>query len=283
MDGKGKGGGRKGGGGKNRKPQEGAPALHDLLSGEASRPPEWTTTTTVMMRNLPNKYTQRMLLTEVNEAGFLGTFDFLYLPIDPETNANRGYCFINFVSPSSAWLFKMAYEGRAMNNFNSNKVVSVAPATLQGFEANYAHYASARVNRGDPAARPLFLRQPSQVEGNTWMGGGGSGGGRGRQRGKGQAMDEVPPYHVDALDGMDSWDGMAGAGAATYFGLGNGGYQAPAPYPDRGTPDAAAEASPADDDPPMHRFCPQCGGAIQPSFQFCPQCGFSLKGLFDSG
>merc|ERR1719188_855708 len=138
-----------------------------------------------MMRNLPNKYTQRMLLTEVNEAGFLGTFDFLYLPIDPETTANRGYCFINFVSPSSAWLFKIAYEGKAMNHFNSNKVVSVAPATLQGFEANYAHYSSARVNRGDPAARPLFLREPSNPSGKGSFGSSGSKRSGGRKGGKG--------------------------------------------------------------------------------------------------
>ncbi|CAJ1409977.1 unnamed protein product [Effrenium voratum] len=112
-----------------------------------------------MLRNLPNKYNQQMLLEELNSSGFLGTFDFLYLPIDPETNANRGYCFINFTDPSCAWTLKLTYEGRKMGRFNSDKVVSVAPAALQGFEANYAHYSTARVNRGDPSTRPLFLRE----------------------------------------------------------------------------------------------------------------------------
>merc|ERR1719401_427232 len=139
----------------------GAP-LDMQLSASSPPPLEWANTTTVMMRNLPNKYTQRMLLTEINHTGFLGTFDFLYLPIDPETTANRGYSFLNFIDPGFAWMFKMSYEDRKMNRFNSNKVVSVVPATLQGFEANYAHYAAARVNRGDPAARPLFLREPKQ-------------------------------------------------------------------------------------------------------------------------
>lgn len=124
-------------------------------------PPEWATVETVMMRNLPNKYNQHMLLDEVNHTGFLGTFDFLYLPIDTETCANRGYAFINFIDPSYAWLFKVTFEGRKMNHSNSSKVVSVTPATLQGFEANYAHYSVARVNRGDQALRPLFLRAPA--------------------------------------------------------------------------------------------------------------------------
>jgi len=124
-------------------------------------PPDWSHLTTMMMRNLPNKYTQRMLLTEVNQSGFLGTIDFFYLPIDQETNANRGYGFLNFIAPYYAWAFRNMFEGRRMSRFNSAKVVSVTPATLQGFQANYAHYSSARVNRGDPSARPLFLREPS--------------------------------------------------------------------------------------------------------------------------
>merc|ERR1719271_959269 len=156
--------------------------MSSLLPAErqAIPPPSWADTTTIMMRNLPNKYTQRMLLTEINQVGFLGTFDFLYLPIDPETSANRGYAFLNFIDPSFAWMFKISFEGRKMNRFNSNKVVSVMPATLQGFDANYTHYSSARVNRGDPAARPLFLREPTNpMLSDTNRG---CRGGRGRRR-----------------------------------------------------------------------------------------------------
>merc|ERR1719401_694272 len=125
-------------------------------------PPAWKDTTTVMMRNLPNKYSQKLLMKEISEVGFQSTFDFMYLPIDPDTKANRGYAFFNFVDAAFAWMFKMYFEGRKIGCSNSSKVVSVSAATLQGFAANYAHYSTARVNRGDPAARPLFLREPTQ-------------------------------------------------------------------------------------------------------------------------
>merc|ERR1712137_1323475 len=39
------------------------------------------------------------------------------------------------------------FEGRRFVNFNSHKVVSVVPAALQGFDANYARYPKARVTR----------------------------------------------------------------------------------------------------------------------------------------
>lgn len=143
------------------------PEGSDLLWGDASAvPPEWSAVTTVMMRNLPNKYTQRMLLMEVHNCGFFGTFDFLYLPIDAETAANRGYAFLNFLDPGSAWMFRCMFEGRKMSRFNSKKVISVVPATLQGFDANYSHYNRARVSRGDPSARPLFLREPAPGQPN---------------------------------------------------------------------------------------------------------------------
>jgi hypothetical protein len=124
--------------------------------------PDWGDSTTVMMRNLPNRYTQQALLMDINEAGFIGTYDFLYLPVDTDTNANKGYAFINFSEPGFAWIFKRAYEDRKMSQgFNSSKFVSVSPATLQGFDANYKHYANTRVNQGDPSTRPLFLREPT--------------------------------------------------------------------------------------------------------------------------
>lgn len=113
---------------------------------------------TVMMRNIPNKYTQRMLIDEINEAGFDGAYDFLYLPIDKESNANKGYAFLNFLRPDLAYAFKLAYDGKQMAQFKSTKIVSVAPATIQGFDANYEHFSRTRVNYGDADSRPLFLK-----------------------------------------------------------------------------------------------------------------------------
>ncbi|CAK0880824.1 unnamed protein product [Prorocentrum cordatum] len=282
MDGQGKGAGKRGA--RQRKPAEGVD-INTMLDDGAEPPPEWGDTTTVMMRNLPNKYTQRMLLTEVNEVGFIGTFDFLYLPIDPETNANRGYCFVNFVSPSASWMFKKAFEGRAMSFFNSKKVVSVAPATLQGFEANYAHYSSARVNRGDPATRPLFLREPDQLEMSAQMYRGDARGSRlGSRPSAGSGPRGAARQHraggprpsMDALGLSEDAYGVAGAeGAQPHFGMGGAMFQVP--YPGGGAAPTAADVGAGA--APQHRFCPQCGGAIQAIFQFCPQCGASLDAL----
>lgn len=41
--------------------------------------------TTVMVKNIPNKYTQKMLLQTIDKK-FVGTYDFLYLPIDFKVN-----------------------------------------------------------------------------------------------------------------------------------------------------------------------------------------------------
>jgi len=243
------------------------------MDRNAAPPRAWANVTTVMMRNLPNKYTQRMLLTEINQIGFLGTFDFLYLPIDPETQANRGYAFLNFIDPSFAWMFKMSYEGRKMNRFNSSKVVSVMPATLQGFDANYTHYSSARVNRGDPAARPLFLREPTHSvplkatrdrfnkRGNRPRGGNGDGPAPAPPGPGGPSM-------AGADGGQGPWVQQEG------YGVGGGLAPMMPPNPMVGAGDGAGAASAPR--PIIPQFCPHCGGPIQGHFQFCPHCGANV-------
>ena len=52
--------------------------------------------TTLMIRNIPNRYTQKDLIQEVDALGFAGTYDFFYLPIDKSTESNVGYAFLNF-------------------------------------------------------------------------------------------------------------------------------------------------------------------------------------------
>ncbi|CAJ1378662.1 unnamed protein product [Effrenium voratum] len=138
-----------------------SPTMSPLMSPKKSAEED---VFTVMMRNIPNKYTQRMLIEEVNSSGFNGAYDFLYLPIDKESGANKGYAFLNFVRPDLAYAFKMAFDGKQMAQFRSNKIVNVAPATIQGFEANYEHFSKTRVNYGDPDVRPLFLKKPKAVK-----------------------------------------------------------------------------------------------------------------------
>ena len=51
--------------------------------------------TTVMLKNIPLKCSQRDLLMIVNRVGFLGSFDYFYVPMVAKRKENRGYAFIN--------------------------------------------------------------------------------------------------------------------------------------------------------------------------------------------
>jgi hypothetical protein len=155
--------------GKPSQPRKSKKNGYQVTKDEA--PNEWNSklTTTIMLKNLHNKVTQQELIMDLQCNGFVSTFDFLYLPIDATTNANRGYAFINFLTPELAWQFRTQYEDTQIGNDKkgkSGKFLRVSPATLQGFAANYAHYSSARVQRGPPETRPLFFRQLCAADAN---------------------------------------------------------------------------------------------------------------------
>jgi hypothetical protein len=73
--------------------------LMKIIRGEDRR-------TTFMIRNIPNKYTQQMLLDLINET-HRGQYDFVYLRMDFKNRCNVGYAFINFISPLSAVSFAL--------------------------------------------------------------------------------------------------------------------------------------------------------------------------------
>lgn len=125
--------------------------LESIFSGEEKR-------TTVMIKNIPNKYTQQMLLDSI-EKHFVRTFDFFYLPIDFKNKCNVGYAFINFLDAKTIPKFYNEYNGRRWERFNSEKVCALAYARIQGRQGLIQHFQSSSVmNQDDIKVKPLILQ-----------------------------------------------------------------------------------------------------------------------------
>eukprot|EP00438_Fugacium_kawagutii_P021268 Skav220189 [mRNA] locus=scaffold1074:174858:184177:- [translate_table: standard] len=87
--------------------------------------------TTVMLRNIPNKYTREMLIKQLSQE-FSGEFDFMYLPIDFKNKCNVGYGFINFRTQDSCERFIGLFHGvdvrKCLPGLNSKKIVEAMGA-----------------------------------------------------------------------------------------------------------------------------------------------------------
>ena len=119
--------------------------------------------TTVMLRNIPNKYTQTSLLEAIDSRGFRGLYNFFYLPVDFKNGCNMGYAFINFVNHDAADMFMSAFKGYQLPA-KSTKVCDVCWARVQGFKANIEHYRNSPVNDlPDPEYRPLMFQNGVEV------------------------------------------------------------------------------------------------------------------------
>ena len=87
--------------------------------------------TTLIIRNIPNKYTIPLILIELNE-DFRGKFDTIYLPQDKIRDSNLGFGFINFINPFHLILFYEKFMGKKWNFFNSQKKCFLAYSNYQG-------------------------------------------------------------------------------------------------------------------------------------------------------
>jgi len=111
--------------------------------------------TTLMIRNIPNKYTQKMLLATI-DAELKGTYDFFYLPIDFKNKCNVGYAFINLVDTESILRFYDRFNDVRWERFNSEKVASITYARIQGKEALVSHFRNSSLMNEDKRCRPIF-------------------------------------------------------------------------------------------------------------------------------
>ncbi|XP_061340566.1 uncharacterized protein LOC133287032 [Gastrolobium bilobum] len=142
--------------------------------------------TTVMIRNIPSKYTRDMLVEfldnhcmlenqrdkeaekEDGEQHNILAFDFVYLPIDFKTGLNKGYAFVNFTNPKAAWKFLLTASNMKWDMFQSHKIREVVAARLQGKEELEKHFETMHFPCDSEQVLPVCFTPPRDgvIKGN---------------------------------------------------------------------------------------------------------------------
>mmetsp|Transcript_20587 Transcript_20587/g.45080 ORF Transcript_20587/g.45080 Transcript_20587/m.45080 type:complete len:978 (-) Transcript_20587:2385-5318(-) len=134
--------------------------MEKILGGEDKR-------TTLMIKNIPNKYTQKMLLATIDEH-FRGTYDFFYLPIDFKNKCNVGYAFINMIQPIHIIALVERFNHKKWERFNSEKVCNISYARIQGRQALVNHFQNSSLMHEDKRCRPILFtvdgHEPSEQD-----------------------------------------------------------------------------------------------------------------------
>jgi hypothetical protein len=102
--------------------------------------------TTVIMRNIPNRFSHSTLATVLDNNGFSGEYDLIYVPIDFATGVSYGYAFVNLTSADAVEEFKACFEGFSNWGGPSKKVCKVVPCdSNESLEERVERYRNLRV------------------------------------------------------------------------------------------------------------------------------------------
>ena len=116
--------------------------LEDVALGKETR-------TTIMIRNIPIKYSDDNLEIELKQ--FEGKYDCLYMPFDYEKGGNKGYAFLNLKSPYHVLYFYEIFNNKCWLFFESKKICQLNYAIFQGIEEIKKH-----ANNYKGAKKPRF-------------------------------------------------------------------------------------------------------------------------------
>jgi RNA recognition motif-containing protein len=122
--------------------------------------------TTVMMRNLPVELTRDMLLQLLNDRGFAGDFNFVYMPIDFVKKVGLGYAFVNLSHNDVAPRF-----WRSFDRFDSWPVCSTKVCRLgwssphQGLQNHVERYRNSPLMHKDvpDSIRPALFENGVRI------------------------------------------------------------------------------------------------------------------------
>jgi len=120
---------------------------------------------TLMIRNIPNKYSQSTMLDMLDKAGLSNTYDFLYLPKDFRNGAGLGYAFINFVDAKYTVILYDKFHNKRWDEHNSRKVCEITYGRVQGRDNLINHFKSAKFPSNDSEYLPLIYEHQQTVSG----------------------------------------------------------------------------------------------------------------------
>jgi hypothetical protein len=103
--------------------------------------------TTALLRNLPRDFTRARLVELLEDEGFDGTFDFVYVPMDFSSQASLGYAFVNFVTAGDVRRCWEMFDGLAdFGQQSDGKACEVTWAEpCQGLDAHVERYRNSPV------------------------------------------------------------------------------------------------------------------------------------------
>jgi hypothetical protein len=130
----------------------------------SSMPPHMRTT--VMMRNVPNNLDRDELIRLVDNEGFAGSYNLVYLPIDFKSKAGLGYAFIDFQRNEDAEKFFEVFQGFTKWTMGSDKVCDISwSVALQGIDEHVKRYRNSPVMHEsvEEEFRPVLFKEGKRV------------------------------------------------------------------------------------------------------------------------
>ena len=108
--------------------------------------------TTLMIKNIPNKF-KRDLLLKIIDQNFKGAYDLFILPTDANGYKNFGYSFINFTCSYCIPYFYFLFHNKKWSSTNSKKVCEITYSKIQGRNNLLSHYSSKIIFKNSEAKK----------------------------------------------------------------------------------------------------------------------------------
>lgn len=90
--------------------------------------------TTVMLQRIAFEHTEETVAKALNDVGFRGTYDAVYVPRNRRKNTNLGYAFVNFTHPAYAAEAFVRCGDRMLGDLPTARACKVDYSSMQGVE-----------------------------------------------------------------------------------------------------------------------------------------------------